>query len=132
MGDRIKIACATDDEIHLTKDHFGSAKFYLIYELDKATKQVSFIEKIVNSSPEEKEHGDPKKARSVSSILKDAKVLLCCAMGKNVVRMRKKYCPVISRETNIKKALLLLKEKYDELAQETQRTPDENREIIRV
>jgi len=132
MGRVVRIACATDDGVHLTKEHFGSAKFYLIYELDGAAKQISFVEKIENTSPEEQEHGDPKKARSVSSILKDAKVLLCCAMGKNVVRMRKQYCPVISKETYIEKALDLLKEKYDVLVQEIERQPGENREIIRI
>jgi uncharacterized C2H2 Zn-finger protein len=77
-------------------------------------------------------HGDPRKAASVSSLLKDMHVLLCCAMGKNVVRMRKKYCPVISKDTKIEQALKRLKNKYDELLKEAHRTPGDNREIIRI
>jgi len=132
MGESIKIACGTDDGVHLTKDHFGEAKYYLIYTLDGVSDSLKFIEKIENSSTEEEVHGDPKKAASVSGVVKDATVLLACAMGKNIIRMRKKYCPVISRETNIEKALELLNGKYEELVREVQREPGEDRTIIRI
>jgi len=131
MGETIKIACATNDGINLTKEHFGEADHYLVYELDEQ-KNLRFVEKIKNNSVEEKMHGDPRKAASVSSLLKDMHVLLCCAMGKNVIRMRKKYCPVISKDTKIEQALKRLKNKYDELLKEAHRTPGENREIIRI
>lgn len=131
MSNTIKIACATNDGINLTQDHFGEADYYIVYELDQQ-KNLRFIEKVKNNSIEEKMHGDPRKAASVSSLLKDMHVLLCCAMGKNVITMRKKYCPVISRDTNIERALERLKDKYNDLLREINRTLGDDREIIRI
>jgi len=132
MNESLRIACATDDGVRLTKNHFGDARYYLIYELDGINKTIGFIEKIKNLSPEEKMHGDPNKAASISEILKDSTVLLCCAMGKNVVRMRKRYCPVISKQLDIQKALVLLKEKYDEIILEANRELGEDRAIVYI
>ncbi len=132
MTDKIRIACATDDEKNLTSEHFGSARIYMMYEMDPRSGMVTFIERIDNTSEEEKEHGDPNKARSVSEIIKDSHVLLCCAMGKNLTRMRKNYCPVISRERDIEKALELLTDKLDILSLEIEKGRGEDRKIIRI
>lgn len=132
MTDKIRIACATDDGEKLTSEHFGSARIYLMYELDPRTGTVTFIERIENTSKEEREHGDPNKARSVSEIIKDTHVLLCRAMGKNIIRMRKNYCPVVSGEADIEKALYLLTGKIDPLSAEVKKEKGVDREIIRI
>ncbi len=132
MTDKIRIACATDDGKTLTGEHFGSAKVYMIYELDPEAETIKYIEKIENVTPEEKEHGDPKKARSVSEIIGDSHVLLCCAMGKNLARMRKNYCPVISSEADIQKALYLLTGKIGILSLEIEKEKGTDREVIRI
>ena len=132
MTDKIRIACATDDGKDLTSEHFGSARIYMMYEMDPLNGTTTFIERIENTSEEEKGHGDPNKARSVSEIIKDSHVLLCRAMGKNLTRMRKNYCPVISSEIEIKKALEILKSKLDILSKEVERKLNDDREIIRI
>ncbi len=132
MTDMIRVACATDDERNLTSEHFGSARIYMMYEMDPRSGMVTFIESIDNTSEEEKEHGDPNKARSVSEIIKDSHVLLCRAMGKNLTRMRKNYSPVISGETDIEKALELLRNKLDILSVEIEKEKGTDREIIRI
>jgi len=127
----IRIACAMDDATHLTKEHFGSARFYFIYELDHRGT-LTFVERVENTSVKEKIHGDPRKASSVSALLNGASVLLCCAMGRNVTRMRKKYCPVVTTGTDLIIALNMLKEQYYVLLEQVQRTPGVDRRIIRI
>ena len=104
----------------------------MMYEMDPTTGMVTFIERMENTSEEEKEHGDPNKARSVSEIIKGSHVLLCRAMGKNLTRMRKNYCPVISSETGIEKALYLLTGKIDLLSAEVEKEKGTDREVIRI
>ena len=103
------IACGTDDEINFTKNHFGDSKFFLIYEVNESG--FDLIEKIINTSPEEEQHGDPKKASFIGKVLKQKEVqgIFAYAMGPNIVRMRKKFLPIISRVENINEALNLLK-----------------------
>lgn len=132
MTDKIRIACATDDGKNLIKEHFGDASLFMIYEMDVDTGSYEFIERIENRSPEEKKHGDPAKAKSISEILDGPQVLLAYAMGTNIVRIRKKFCPVISREVDIEKALEELKGKLDLLSVEVKKEKGVDREIIRI
>lgn len=109
----VKIACGTDDGIRFTEDHFGSAKFYLIYTLDLKNKNINFIKKVKNTSISEKLHGDPKKAKSVSNLLKKIQVIVGFLIGPNIIHLRKKFIPVISKEKNINKTLKRLIDKID-------------------
>ena len=102
---KFKIACGTNDGKTFCLDHFGDSKYFLIYEIDSETLEMIFLEKINNNSEEEDGHGDPKKARNISEILKDVEVLVAFAMGPNIVRIRKNFVPLISREKNIEKSL---------------------------
>ncbi len=111
MINQVNIACGTDDGINFTDEHFGSAKFYLIYALNLETGELKYTKKIKNTSPQEEIHGDPIKAHSVSELLKDVQVLMSSVMGPNIVRIRKKFIPVISREKNIDVAIKKLKGK---------------------
>ena len=45
MTGKIRIACATDDGKTLTGEHFGSARVYMMYEMDPTTGMVTFIER---------------------------------------------------------------------------------------
>jgi len=105
MSKIVKFVCATDDGINFSKKHFGSAKKYLLYSLDIETGFIKYIKEINNTTPEERIHGDPKKAKSISQMLNNVQILIGAAFGPNIVRMRKKYVIVVSREPNIKKSL---------------------------
>jgi len=129
---KFKIACGTNDEKEFTEEHFGDSKYFLIYEYDFSNQKIIFLEKRNNNSEEEKIHGDPKKAKGISEILKDIPVLLAFAMGPNIVRMRKKFVPVISREKNIKKALEKFKEIIPQIISEINKEIGEEREIFIV
>ena len=127
---KIKIACATDDGRELSRDHFGSAKFYLIYELHCETGEITFLEKIKNTTEEERGHGDPEKARGVSGLMKEIDVLVGLAMGTNIARIRKKFVPVISRKKDIRETLVKLKEKVSNIRAEIGKAPGEERAVI--
>lgn len=111
----LSIACGSDDGVNFTNEHFGSAKFYLLYSLNLNTGSIKYTKKLANTSVSETFHGDPAKASSVSELLDGVQVIVGLAMGSNVVRMRKRFVPVISREKNIKLALEKLKGKLDSI-----------------
>ena len=101
---KIKLACGTDNGTEFTDKHFGSSKYFLIYEFNLETKDLRFLKRIENSTPEE-EHGDIKKAKSVSELLKSVFVLIAFRYGPNIIRIKKRFVPIISREKNIEKTL---------------------------
>ena len=124
MVDSVKIACGTDDGINFANEHFGSAKFYLLFELNLNNGSIKEAGKILNTSIEEKEHGDPKKAASVSEMLKDVQVLVGFVMGPNIVRMRKRFVPIVSREKNIRRSLERVSKLADEIKAELNKKGD--------
>ncbi len=124
MVDSVKIACGTDDGINFTSEHFGSAKFYLLFELNLNDGSIKEAGRILNTSVEEKKHGDPKKAASVSEMLKDVQVLVGFVMGPNIVRMRKRFVPIVSRERNIKKGLEMVSKLTREISSELKKVGD--------
>jgi len=106
---KVKVAIATDDGKTLTTEHFGSAKYYLIYSVDLGSGDIEDMGKIANTTKEEETHGDPEKAKEVSALFVDTPILVGFAMGPNIARIRKKFVPVISRERSIALVLPLLK-----------------------
>ena len=124
------IACGTDDEINFTKNHFGDSKIFLIYDVNE--NGFNLLEKVVNESPEEEQHGDPKKAGFIGGVLKqhEVKGIFAFAMGPNIVRMRKNFLPIISRVENINEALTLLQKRVKELEEKSNRQGD--KEVIYV
>ncbi len=93
-------AFATDDGTALKNDgHFGNARYYSIYKI--SPDKYEFIERRKNAEIEEDEsltHGDPKKAKSVSSVLKGVNVLVANQFGPNITRIIKKFACVIIRK----------------------------------
>ncbi len=112
---RVKIACATDDGVNFSQEHLGSAKKFLIYEFDLLNGTVTPVGEVGNITPQEKTHGDPEKARSISELLGGVDVLFGFAFGPNMVRMRRKFVPILSKERNIKSALEKLKKRAEDL-----------------
>ncbi len=115
MTDKLIIAFATDNKKTLTKEHFGEAKEYLIYELSKTDSKQ--IDTIVNVSPEEKMHGDPNKAKGVASILKPlgVKVLVNKAFGKNITRQQQKFVVILSNTELIYEAIKNIQNNFDDI-----------------
>ena len=128
----IRIACATNDGTHFTKEHFGEADRYLLYRYDETSRKFVFEKELVNPHFEEQEHGDPKKANFVSSLLKPEKinVIMNRAIGKNIVRMRKNFTVVVSHTDKIVEALKMLDPKVLQI--ENEKPAGTDREVIHV
>jgi len=127
---KILFACGTDDGKTLTDEHFGSASFYMIYSMDKDSGKIEFVRRMENTSPQERGHGDPEKARYISQMFSDVPVLVAFAMGPNITRMRKRFVPVISRVREIESALEILPRYREEIIKEMEKPEGEDRRII--
>ncbi len=108
---RFIVACGTTDGDSLTDDHFGESEHFYIFHLDDFDAEL--VKKVRNTSREEIEdvtHGDPHKAREVSEILAEeaVNVILARKMGPNIVRISKKFVPVIFRGKSIDNGLNVL------------------------
>jgi len=103
------VACATDDGINFVPRHFGDALMYNIYKVE--SDSISLINTIENTSEEEKQHADPKKAKGIVSILKEQNVdvALTKVFGPNIKRISKHLLPVIATQNNIATELEIFK-----------------------
>ena len=132
MFDSIKIAIGVgeNDEV-FNKGHFGESKKYFVYKYDISNMKMELLNSYLNTSPEEKMHGDPDKARNVASIIGDVDCILAHILGKNIIRMKKKYLILISRSLNIEEALNKFPEKIDLILQEMANKAEE-RKVIHI
>ena len=129
---KIKLACGTDNGIEFTNEHFGSSKYFLIYDFDLETKDLRFLKRIENSTQEEEKHGDIKKAKSVSALLKNVFVLVAFRYGPNIIRIKKRFVPIISREKNIEKALNKVELYSNKIKSEIKKEKGIDKEIIYI
>ena len=111
----IKIALASDDETSFSSKHFGSAERYIIISYNGTTliKEPD----IINNTEEEKEDGDPEKAKSVSQILKQKDVTIVAGrrFGPNIIRIRKKFLPLVVDITSIENGIEVIKENWQRI-----------------
>lgn len=116
--EKLIVAFATDDKKNLTKEHFGEAKEYLVYELSKTNSEL--IKTVENRSPEEKMHGDPNKAKGVAHLLKPLKVqvLVNKAFGRNITRMQQKFVVILSNNLNIEETIQNMQSQFETIVEE--------------
>ena len=90
----MRVICATDDKVHLTKDHFGDAKFYNVYELN--TSNAMFVESIENTVVSNV-HPDPSKAKKILNLLNatPSDILVNRAFGTNLCIIVLLFSPTI-------------------------------------
>lgn len=120
IKEKLTFAIGTDDgKIVKQGDHIGESSYFSIW--DYSNGEMAFREKRENIKYEEDEklsHGDPEKAKKVASVLEGVNVIAGKIIGPNVVRMKKKYVPVIVREPSIEKAIEIIKENINEIVEE--------------
>lgn len=130
MNEDIIIACATDNELHFPDKHSGEAAYYMIYRTND--KEAKFVMRIENTSPEEKMHGDPNKAKGVVSLLKEKNVdvIVSKQYGRNLKRIKSKVVPVIIKTDKIEDGINLCIENIDLLRKESEKEGEERKHII--
>jgi predicted Fe-Mo cluster-binding NifX family protein len=94
-------AFGTDDGKHFTNRHFGDSNKFDLYEI--SNESISFIKQIENNSVEETTHADPKKAGSISKILKTqgVQIVVSKQFGPNIKRIRKNFVCIRVLEDDI-------------------------------
>jgi len=124
--EKLIIAFATDDRVNFTKEHFGEAKEYIVYEISRTDNNLEAI--ITNKSPEEKMHGDPNKAKGVTSLLKPlgVNVLISKVFGRNIVRQQQKFVVILSNTELIEEAIKNIQNNFNDIVAEWQKGETRN------
>ena len=107
---KLKVAFATDDGKTLMGRHFGDAELYYIYEIN--IENAEFIKKISNTTEDEEDvHADPKKAGSITKLLKQEKVQVVVSkiFGTNIKRIKKKFVCILIKEKSIESGIEIIK-----------------------
>ena len=116
---KLKVAFSTTDGKTLANSHFGDGDLFPVYEISR--EKIEYITTVENTTEEEKEiHGDPKKAKGITQIMKPYGVNVLCGrqFGKNIVRMVKKFVPVLVEANTIDEAVKLIQKNFDVIYEE--------------
>ena len=121
---KYKVAFASDDGKNLVNKHYGDADYYVVYEISK--EESVFIEKRENTTEEEEDeiHGDPRKAGSIGQLLKGVQILCNKQFGQNIMRMRKKFLPILFDIDSIEGAIKILQENFAQIETEWNKGED--------
>jgi len=127
----LKAALATDNQKQFMDRHFGDAKYYMIFKIDKHGAEL--INEIVNTSGEERRHADPQKAKSIIDLLKDEEVMAGVSkkFGPNIMRIKKHLVPIIINEQNIEDGILCLIDNYDKIMAVYEKGADRNHIVLK-
>jgi len=104
---KIVAAFGVDKDGNLIDAHFGDSEYFEIFSISESS--IVFVEQRKNLKIVEKMHGDPNKAKAISALLSGVDVLVAFRMGPNILRMKKKFVPVIvgTRDKRMAKKLVL-------------------------
>ena len=119
--DILTVAFPTDDEVNFINRHFGDATMFALYTI--SPNKLKYKKSVLNKSEEEKTHADPKKAKSISKILKEQNVdiLVGRAFGGNILRMKKHFVCVKCDFTKIEDSFETLLKNFDRIVVELQK-----------
>ncbi|MBN2539895.1 MAG: hypothetical protein JXB08_00060 [Bacilli bacterium] len=108
------IACATNDFIHLSCDHFGDASHYQLFEIDP--NQIQMLETIENTSLDEYEIHHHK-ALHILDLFREHGVnaVMNQAFGKNIKTIVSKTIPILTKIETIDSALRILKDHLNDI-----------------
>ena len=126
------VAFATDDGNTFNDDHFGMAQLFHIYKFSKGKEE--FIEARKNARYQEDEslkHGDPAKAKAVSSVLKDIDVIVGKKMGPNIVRLLIKYVCIVIKTTAINDAIAHIHKNMKKIMEEKGKGQDRRHIVLK-
>ncbi len=130
MGrETLVVAFGTDDGVNMkSDDHCGQSKYFYLYEIsDNGYTFIEERENIKYSEDKTRKHGDPGKAKAVSSVLDGVDVIVCNNFGPNIVRILKKFVAVVVREKSLEKSVKIIKNNIDRIKSELD---NPNRKVI--
>ena len=122
-------AFSTTNEKKLINKHFGDADSFQIYEISKTDSK--FLKTVNNTSEEEgdenQRHGNPQKAKSIAE---NVQVLCGKRFGQNIIRMVKRFLPVLVSVDTIEEAIPLIQKNFEKIEEEWKK--GESRKHIRI
>ena len=125
-------AIGTDDGKNIKQDdHVGMSQYFSIWKYSGGS--LKFMGMRENTKYQEDEsviHGDPEKAKKVTSVLKGVDAIVGGMIGPNIVRMKLKYVPIIVREPLIERALKMIKEDIIEIVEEYEKEGEKRKGIV--
>ena len=122
MNDPILVACATDDQKTFIPDHFGEARYFMLFRLTE--ERWEHVRTLTNTSREGEEHGDHHhghghgegaKAQAILEHFREAHVdvFISRRFGPNIVRISRYVLPVVIRGgATLEEGLTVCREHY--------------------
>ena len=114
------VAFATDDGVKYTSRHYGDARRFQIYSMSPSNTE--FLKEIRNSTEEDDSdvHANPKKAGSITRLLKQENVQVAVSkvFGQNIKRIKTKFVCVLIKPDLISESILLLQQEFDKIHNE--------------
>lgn len=130
--DRFLAAVATDNGGKFIDCHFGDARYFDIYEMNRSS--ALFKKRIENAVNEgENFHADLEKARGIAGLLKRENVIVVISkiFGPNIKRIRKNFVCVIMNDESIKDALDRIIRNWDTIITEWQKGTERKHCVLR-
>lgn len=119
---RFLIAFGTDDGVHLSNDHVGMAREFLVYEfLDHGQTLVERRQNASYAGDESMQHGDPRKARATASALAGMDVLVGKKFGPNITRLLTKFVCVVVRTEDVNTAIEAVRSNIDTVLEQKEK-----------
>jgi predicted Fe-Mo cluster-binding NifX family protein len=112
------VAFSTNDGKTYIDKHSGDARFFDVYKISET--ETAFLKRIENTSPEEKKHADPEKAKGIGRLLKKegVQVLVSKIFGPNIKRMKKQFVCIMMNDDTLTESLKKLQERLPEIQAE--------------
>ncbi len=132
-GGELLIAFGTDDGENLNNDHLGMARYFHFYRF--CDGEAYFVEERANSKftgDESMKHGDPEKARTTSSVLQGANVIVGRKFGPNLTRLLKSFVCVVVRINSIDGAIAAVNNNVGRVHEEKSKGADRKHIVLRV
>ncbi len=137
------VACATDDQKTFVPDHFGEAKYFVLYRLTpEGWEHVKTLSNQVREGHGHGHqhhhghghgHGEGWKAKAILEHFREEQVdvFVSRRFGPNIVHINKFVLPVVfRREGSIEEGLEACRSRFDELAEMLALPPEERRHLV--
>ncbi len=137
------VACATNDKQTFILDHFGEAKYFMLYRL--TVEGHEYVKTLLNNAREEEEHGhhhghghghghgEGGKARAILEHFREehVDVFISRRFGPNIVHISKVVLPVVIRQgETLEEGLEAVRSRFDEVASLLAMPPEARKHLV--
>jgi len=145
MNDPILIACATDDQKTFVPDHFGEARYFMLYRLTpEGWEHVKTLENVAREGEGHGHHhhhghghghghGEGAKAQAILEHFREEHVDVFASrrFGPNIVKINKYVLPVVIREAKtLEEGLEACRSHYDEMVQRLEQPVEGRKHLV--